>query len=119
MSTENNSVNPKLAQKLIQAQRLIDECVGMLGTPQEPRRAGAVKMVDHNREGIQRYLLDLRDRGFFKQAKVASEVHAELQASFPCELNRVAVALLRMHKKQELRKLSKIVDKSRKTAYAW
>ncbi len=63
------------------------------------------------------HILRLRDSGFFKQSKTAREVHTKLRPTYECELNRVAVVLLRLRKKNELRKASKIVDERKQVAY--
>lgn len=64
-------------------------------------------------------VLNLRGANFFKQPKVASEVHAKLQSTYPCDLNRVEVVLLRISKKKLLRVTSKNIDGKKKKAYAW
>ncbi len=63
------------------------------------------------------HIISLRDSGFLKQPKTADEVHAKLQPTYHCEPNRVAVALLRLHKKRALRKTSKTVGKRKLVAY--
>lgn len=68
---------------------------------------------------LPKHILALREKDFFKQPKTSSEVHAKLRPSYPCDLNRVAVALVRLHKRRMLRKTSKLVDKKRLTAYVW
>jgi predicted transcriptional regulator len=57
--------------------------------------------------------------GFFKQPKTVVEVHEKLQSSYHCEVNRVSMALLRLHKKRALRKTSKTVGKRKQVAYVW
>jgi len=64
-------------------------------------------------------ILELRDRNFFKEPRTAREVHEKLRATYPCELNRVAMALLRLKAKKKLRKASKLVDGKRQIAYVW
>jgi hypothetical protein len=74
--------------------------------------AGTAARPDH--------IVSLREAGFFKEPKTAVEVHAKLQSSYHCDVNRVAVALLRVHKnKRALRKTSKIVGKRKQVAYVW
>ncbi len=65
------------------------------------------------------HIIELRDKGFFSQPKTAEEVHKKLQESYHCELNRVAVALFRLSKRQQLRRASKVVDKKSYQAYVW
>lgn len=62
-------------------------------------------------------ILQLREKGFFKQPKIPQEVHKKLQPIYPCDLNRVEVALLRLYKKRQLRKTSKIVGRKKVIAY--
>ena len=70
-------------------------------------------------EGLPIQILKLRDKGFFKEPKTAIEVHSKLQPSYHCELNRVAMALLRLQRRKELRKSSKIFEEKRQVAYVW
>lgn len=65
------------------------------------------------------YIVELRNKNFFLQPKIAEEVHKKLQETYSCELNRVAVALLRLSKRKQLRRASKIVDKKTYQAYVW
>jgi uncharacterized protein (UPF0335 family) len=68
---------------------------------------------------LPKHILALREKDFFKQPKISSEVHAKLESNYPCDLNRVAVALVRLSKRRKIRKTSKIVNKKRLTAYVW
>ncbi len=60
-----------------------------------------------SREGLPSHILGLRDDGFFKEPKTASEVHGKLQSKYHCEPDRVAMALLRLHRRRRLRKSSR------------
>jgi len=64
-------------------------------------------------------ILKLRDDRFFSQPKSVSEVHKKLQPIYPCDFNRVEVALLRLYKKRQLRKTSKMVGSKKIIAYVW
>lgn len=75
------------------------------------RNSAKKTLVDH--------LIEIRDAGFFKQAKTVGEVHSKIETIYQCERNRVAVALLRLLKRKELRKASKIVDGEKEIAYVW
>lgn len=75
------------------------------------RSTAPSKLPDH--------ILALRDSGFMKQPKTGDEVHAKLQSSYHCDINRVDVALLRLHKRRLLRKTSKSVGQRKKLAYVW
>jgi hypothetical protein len=64
-------------------------------------------------------ILKLRDTGFFNPAKAPSEVRTRLNPNYPCELDRVTMALLRLQRRRALRKTSKIVDGKKCAAYVW
>ncbi len=72
-----------------------------------------------DRPGLPSHILALRDKGFFAKPKTAAEVHAELQATYHCEPNRVQMALLRLQRRKELRKASKTVERKVQVAYVW
>src|SRR2546426_51030 len=65
------------------------------------------------------HILRLRDSGFFKAPKTAIEIHAKLQPTYSCDVNRVAMALLRLQRRKKLRKTSKVVGKRKQVAYGW
>jgi hypothetical protein len=65
------------------------------------------------------HILKLRDSGFFRQPKTADEVHAKLQPTYHCEVNRVGMALLRLFDRRLLRKAPKRVGKRKLVAYVW
>lgn len=70
-------------------------------------------------EGLPAHILKLRSEQFFKEPKAVSEVHSKLQASYHCEPDRVAMALLRLQRRKQLRKSSKIIQKKKQVAYTW
>ena len=76
-------------------------------------------MVTGSRMTLPKHILALREKDFFKQPKTSSEVYEKLSPSYPCDPNRVAVALVRLHTRRKLRKTSKLVNKNRLTAYVW
>jgi hypothetical protein len=65
------------------------------------------------------HILELRGRGFFKQAKTSKEVHAKLQSVYHCNLDRVLMALLRLQRRKRLRKSVKLAGKKKQVAYVW
>ena len=71
------------------------------------------------REGLPGFILRLRDQGFFKQPKTAGKVHEKLRSNYHCELDRVAMALLRLQRRKELRKSSELVGQKKQVAYVW
>lgn len=72
-----------------------------------------------SRGGLPAHLLNLRDSAFFKEPRTVKETHAKIQSNYPCDLNRVAVALLRLQKRRQLRKTSKGVGDNKQVAYVW
>jgi hypothetical protein len=93
----------------------LEEAVFGSAQPKEvkagPRRAQGMALPDH--------ILKLRDTGFFDSSKTSSEVHARLKTKYPCEPDRVAMALLRLQRRRELRKASKITEGRKQVAYVW
>jgi hypothetical protein len=71
----------------------------------------SAKLPDH--------ILGLRDAGFFKEARSGVEVHAALQEKYPCQTDRVHVALLRLQRRRTLRKTKKSTDGKEQVAYVW
>jgi hypothetical protein len=65
------------------------------------------------------HILDLRTKGFFSQPKTAGEAHQKLRGTYHCELDRVAMALLRLAERKQLRKASKVIGKKKYQAYVW
>ena len=61
----------------------------------------------------------LRSQGFFTTPRTAVEVREKLQPTYHCDLDRVAMALLRLHKRKQLRKTKKLVGKKKLIAYVW
>ncbi len=64
-------------------------------------------------------IITVRNGGFFSSPKTAEETHDKIQAGYPCEVNRVAVALIRLSSRKELRIASKTVNGKKLKAYAW
>lgn len=69
--------------------------------------------------GLPDRILELRKAGFFKQQKTSQEVHTKLQSTYPCDLNRVEVTLLRLLKRKFLRITSKSINGKKLRAYVW
>jgi hypothetical protein len=70
-------------------------------------------------EGLPAHILKLRDEQFFREPKIISEVQSKLKGSYHCEPDRVAMALLRLQRRKQLRKDSKIIEKKKQAAYTW
>ncbi len=65
------------------------------------------------------HILAIRDKGFFNRPQTALEVHKELHGRYHCEPDRVAMALLRLATRKELRKAIKKIDEKKYKAYVW
>lgn len=100
-----------------------DEILGRLdrleqavfGSPALEGGAVAVKKAQGAR--LPDHILKLRNSGFFDSPRTSSEVHERLQSKYPCEPDRIAMALLRLHRRRELRKTSKSNGGKKQTAY--
>jgi len=67
--------------------------------------------------GLPAQILKLRDQHFFNEPRTAREVRERLKSKYACDHDRVAMALLRLQHRKQLRKTSKIVDKKKQLAY--
>jgi hypothetical protein len=75
---------------------------------------------DHKKtasDGLPAHILRLKEQGFFKQPQTPADTHLKLKSTYHCERDRVAMALLRLQRRKDLRKTSKVVDKHRQLAY--
>lgn len=94
-------------------ERLEKMLVGSAGQGQPKKKKGS------GNESLPDRIIVLRDSGFFKQPKTIPEVHAKLQSTYGCELDRVVMALLRLSKRKLLRITSKVVGGRKLKAYVW
>ncbi len=111
----------KLIATLQQIKALAEESLGELSqTAGGPGKKLSAKSKDPpSPKSLPAWILRLRDQGIFKQPKTAKEAHAKLQLHYPCDLNRVEVALLRLQKRKQLRKASKGTGDKKQVAYVW
>jgi len=111
----------RLISTLNQIRALADESLRELGQADRVRaKTRPPRLKDPaSPKTLPAWILKLRDEGQFKQPKTAREAHAKLQSYFPCDLNRVEVALLRLQKRKQLRKASKVVGDKKQVAYVW
>lgn len=77
------------------------------------------KHVDKTNKKLPNQIMNLREQGFFGQPKTADETHAKLKSTYHCELDRVAMALLRLAKRRHLRRATKSIGKKKYQAYVW
>jgi len=78
-----------------------------------------IKQIKNASKTLSGVLLDLRNAGFFSETKTSEETHEQLQKKYPCEINRVEVALFRMSRRKQLRVASKVVLGKKKKAFVW
>jgi hypothetical protein len=112
----------KVVSSLRQIQVLVDDCLREAGEPdvassRTRKSSGATAKVSRNT--LPKRILELRTKEFFKVPRTAREAQEKLQSSYPCEVDRIAMALLRLNERKELRKASKVVDGKKQVAYAW
>ncbi len=114
----------ELVASLQQIHALTGQCLAGLRTsanpalPSSPGRHAQGASAP-SRTTLPMRILDLREEGFFAVPRTAREVQERLSTSYPCELDRVAMALLRLIRRKELRKASKSVDGKKQVAYVW
>jgi hypothetical protein len=64
-------------------------------------------------------ILGLKESGFFSQPKTVKEVYEKLLSKYPCDVNRVQVALLRLKGRKLFRITNKIIGGKKVLAYVW
>lgn len=74
--------------------------------------AGGKKSLSH-------HIIELRKSGSFKKPVAPEEVHKKLGTIYPCDFSRVRVELIRLQKRGQLRKTSKLIGKKKYIAYVW
>lgn len=93
-------------------EKRISSLESVIGKPKMPKqKVGKQSLAD--------YIIFLREGRFFSQPQTAEETHAKLKGKYHCELNRVAMALLRLAGRKKLRKALKIVSGKKYKAYVW
>ena len=104
--------NKDVSKKLQDHERRISALEKILGNAKKPKTRG-------DKQSLSDHVIELRDGGFFSQEKTAEETHTKLRGKYPCELNRVEVALVRLagKKPKQLRITSKVVGKKKYKAY--
>jgi hypothetical protein len=110
-----------LVESLKQIEVLVADCLravaGNLPASQTQRPSLSVKRS--NAVTLPDQILELRESAFFKESRTARETHQELQSIYPCEADRVVMALIRLNERKQLRRTSKIVGKREVVAYVW
>ena len=130
MQKENKAqATEKLRVKMQQIKSLVDECLTILesGTSaiKVPKSNFLKKKINESvldsdhKKSLTEHIIDLRENKFLKQAQTAKEVHEKLKLTYSCELNRVAVGLVRLAEKKELRKAKKEIAGKIYDAYVW
>ena len=109
----------ELESALRQIREIADAALGVGNPVSKALKKSKRAVVSTEKASLTDHILALRDQEFFKQPMTANEVHVEVEKIYPCDLNRVEVALIRMHKRRELRKSSKTIEKKQKIAYVW
>jgi hypothetical protein len=109
-------------QRLITSLRQIKLLAEELLVQAGPRHAPAKKVMPSKATKLQSLpaiIIRLRDEGFFTQPKSADDVREKLGSTYACDVNRVAVALLRLQRKKTLRKTEKKIGKRKHVAFVW
>jgi hypothetical protein len=110
-----------LIAALLKIKAIAEEALGD-STGAKPERKSRVVRVSVERAApttLPQHIMKLRDAGFFKEPRVAAEVHAKLQTTYHCAADRVVMALLRLKNARKLRKTAKMAGKKKLVAYVW
>jgi len=83
----------------------------------EKGKAGA--KVTGSKKSLSNHIIELREHESFKKPITPEEVHKKLTIIYPCDFSRVKVELIRIQKRGQLRKTSKLVGKKKYIAYVW
>jgi len=105
----------ELAAKLADHERRLIKLESVIGTTSPLRKARRPRP----QSTLPQHITRLRDSGFFAQPRTGDEVHAQLKSTYQCEPDRVAMALLRLATRKELRKATKTINNRRYQAYVW
>jgi hypothetical protein len=110
-----------LVSSLKQIEVLVSDCLRAVAgnRPASSTRKPSLTAKRSDTLTLPDQVLELRERGFFKEPRTARETHEELQPIYACEANRVVMALLRLNERKQLRRTSKIVGKRKVVAYVW
>lgn len=86
---------------------------------EEKFRVKPRKIIPKKKKILTDYILELRDKGFFNQPRIAKEVHEKITDIYYSEFSRVKVELFRLAKRRQLRAASKTVSGKKYKAYVW
>jgi len=75
--------------------------------------------VASGKKSLSNHIIELRERGSFKKPVTPEEVHKKLGTIYPCDFSRIKVELIRLRKRGQLRKTSKLIGKKKYIAYVW
>ncbi len=111
----------KLIQNLKQIKTFAEEClngVNAKNTRLSEKSSGISYRID-SKMTLPKHILALRDNGFFKKPKTVDDACVKIHSIYLCDPNRVAVALVRLKNRRQLRKTSKLVNGKQLDAYVW
>jgi len=121
MSKENKPDLESLTQTLREIQALATEALHEIADgarrPRKPEHKVGTR--GNTPKSLPGHILKLRDSGYFKQSKTINEVHKKLKPTYDCKFDRVAMALLRLRRRKQLRAASKKFDNKEQVAYVW
>lgn len=130
MSKKTSADIKKLSKQIITEVSKLDidepyriEVFGALLTRRLPSQEPQAEMQHKEKSkkplSLSERILALRDKGFFKQSKSDLEVHSEILKNYACNRTRVSVELLRLSKRDKLRRTEKLENGRKVVAYAW
>lgn len=107
---DQEKINKQFIERLEKLEKVVFIKAVVKDKKSDPKEDGIKSLPD--------LILELKERGFFKQSKTVKEVYEKIKNIYPCDLNRVAVALVRLHKSRKIRKASKVIGDKKIIAYA-
>ncbi|MDB5194381.1 MAG: hypothetical protein JWN50_395 [Parcubacteria group bacterium] len=116
---KKNDINKSLEEIIRIAQAILDNGLTETGKSAAVARVPRGTRSVAGTQSLPDRILTLRDSGFFKQARLPSEVHAKLQSTYECELSRVETALYRLKGRKQLRVKMRKVGNSQQNAFVW
>jgi hypothetical protein len=88
-------------------------------TPSREKLIEGISKIPDNNNSLADHIIALRDHRSFKQPLTPEEVYKKINKIYPCDFSRVKVCLLRLQRRRQLRKTSKLIGKKKYVAYVW
>ncbi len=94
----------------------LESIIGKLEKGKQSAKAATKKQ---KKNSLPEHIIELRENGFFAEPRTAVDVHQKLKSKYHADDDRVAMALLRLGTRRELRKTTKTIESKKYKAYVW